>query len=761
MVRPLPLAQDRSARRDPERSGQGFGAAALGIARRCVAMLSAGAMSGALLGAITGYVLAPGGVAAAWQSAALGVMIGLGWGGMLAPAAAALTESRRVRLCVWSAANREPLVAQAVIVPLVLTGTFTAALCALPALLRRVDVPEVAAFVATVVVLGAAAVSFLLAASCVRAWSVWAARRHEHPRRLRILLCILVALVGALATVGCDESLQRISGHVRLFPAVGVLTTASRTWDIGGALVVMFAPVLALALVPFTANSRALRALALAPSLALLLALALTSDVTPVLFVPGPRAVTLGLIQRAVDRDGDGYPHLFGGLDCDDGDPLVHPGAVETPGNGRDEDCEGGDLDPAVLSQLDLPDPMTPEVRVALEEKVPRDLDVVLLTVDALRADLHYAGNPLPVSPHLDRLAARAVVFTRAYSTASATVRSLSAVMTGHHMEEVVRTRGDFELRIGKANVLMAERLQSAGWFTVMIPTVDELKPWRGLSQGFDRVVWDVLTGRPSKSAMVDERAADLLLAQLKSVDGTKSPRFTWAHLSDPHHPYHGHTGSEDTGPDAGELERYWQEVTWTDRQLGRILDAIEALPGERRNRTVVIITSDHGEAFGEHGHVQHGTDLWEEHIRVPLLIWIPGVEHRRIDTPRSLVDITPTILDLARLAEPPAGTPEALSGRSLVPDLLGFPPQKRLVYAELPVESHARADCRVLVDGTWKLRVHGPEATLFDLRTDPGEHVNLGSKSPAELQRLRVLLAGFRARLRIVEPVPNPPADW
>ncbi len=688
-------------------------------------------------------------------------MIGLGWGGVLAPAAAALTESQQARVCAWSAAKRETLVALAVIVPLALACTFTAALCALPALLRRIDVPEVAALVATVVVLGAAAVSSLLAVGCAWAWSVWAARRHEHPRRLRVLLSILVALVGALATVGCDESLQRISGHVRLFPAVGVLTTASRTWDVGGALVVILTPVLALVFAPFGARRRALRVLGVAAAFALLLALSQATDVTPVLFSPGPRAVTMGFVQRAVDRDGDGYPRLFGGLDCDDGDPRVHPGAVETPGNGRDEDCEGGDLDPSVLSQLDLPDPMTPEVRAALEERIPRNLDVVLLTVDALRADLHYAGNPLPVSPHLDRLAARAVVFTRAYSTASATVRSLSAVMAGRHMEEVVRTRGDFELRIGKANVLLAERLQAVGWLTVMIPTIDELKPWRGLSQGFDRVVWDVLTGRPSKSAIVDERAVDLLLGQLNSVEGTKPSRFTWAHLSDPHHPYHSHTGSGDTGSSEGEFERYWQEVAWTDRQIGRVIHAVEGLPEARRNRTAVIVTADHGEAFGEHGHYQHSTDLWEEHIRVPLLIWVPGVEHRRIDTPRSLVDITPTILDLVRASYPQHGSPDALSGSSLVPDLLGFPPQARLVYAELPIESHARADCRVLVDGTWKLRLHGPEVSLFDLQTDPAEYVNLASRFPTELARLRVLLAGFRARLRSIDAVSEAPADW
>jgi len=708
-------------------------------------------MSGAVLGAITGYVLAPGGFLAAWQSAALGVMIGLGWGGVLAPAAALVTPARQARIRGWTTRHSGALVRALAVGGGVVVGGFGVGVSVLAALLGRIDVPEAAAFVATVVVLGAAAACFLLAMGCARVWSVWAARRPEHPRRLRVLLSILAALVGALATVGCDESLQRISGHGRFLPAVGVLMTASQTWDVGGALVVILAPVVALALTPFSASRRGLRVFGLAAGFALLVALSRATDVTPVLFSPGPRVIALGLIQRAVDRDGDGYPRLFGGLDCDDGDPRVHPGAVETPGNGRDEDCEGGDLDPAVLSQLDLPDPMTPEVRAAMEERIPRDLDVVLLTVDALRADLHYAGNPLPVSPHLDRLAARAVVFTKAYATVTFTVGSLGSLMTGRYPEELERSRGSWRQRLGPNNVLLAERVQQAGWDTVFLPGHELLAPQGGLAQGFDEVVEKWLSSRTTGKIALDDQIAERAIDFIAVPKGLHEHYLLWAHFADPHFPYVEHEGFGQLGSD--QAGRYWQEVAWTDKQLGRILDSIEALPPARRKRTIVIVTADHGESLGEHGAWTHGHHLWEEQVGVPLMFWLPGLEARRISTPRSLVDVVPTLLDLLRLPHPSVSSPDALSGKTLVPDLLGFPPQRRLVHAQVRHDRVGSTECHMLIDGPWKLHLRGSLPTLVNLDEDPREQVDVAGKSPEELRRMQELLSAFRSRLRVVPP--------
>jgi arylsulfatase A-like enzyme len=176
----------------------------------------------------------------------------------------------------------------------------------------------------------------------------------------------------------------------------------------------------------------------------------------------------------------------------------------------------------------------------------------------------------------------------------------------------------------------------------------------------------------------------------------------------------------------------------------------------------VVIVTSDHGESLGEHNAHSHGTDVWEEQMRVPLLVWLPGVPPRRIETPRSLIDLAPTVLDLMRVPYPSRGSPDALSGRSLVPDLLGFDPPQRLIYSELPVDSAGGIETFALIEGHRKLRQRGREAAnLFDLEQDPRESVDLAQKDPAEVTRLRDLLSLFRGRLRAELSVDNPPPGW
>jgi arylsulfatase A-like enzyme len=142
-------------------------------------------------------------------------------------------------------------------------------------------------------------------------------------------------------------------------------------------------------------------------------------------------------------------------------------------------------------------------------------------------------------------------------------------------------------------------------------------------------------------------------------------------------------------------------------------------------DRTVVIVTSDHGEAFAEHGMIRHGFELWEELVRVPLIVRVPGVPPRHVQTRRSAIDLAPTILDLCGVAVPTANVNDFLSGTSLVPDFFaaaGAEPPARPVFIDMAAGPN-NADRQALIVGAKKLVASGGRPlSLYDLKADPGE---------------------------------------
>ncbi len=270
----------------------------------------------------------------------------------------------------------------------------------------------------------------------------------------------------------------------------------------------------------------------------------------------------------------------------------------------------------------------------------PARPSVLLVTLDTTRADrLGPYGYALAETPAYDALAAAGTRFTRAYSTCPLTIPSHSTILTGRTPpSHGVRDNGDFVL--GEDAVLISERLQDAGYATMAFTSAFPTQARWGFDQGFD-LYHDPLDRLPTQLDWRDERPAgdvvDDALAALADVHG---PVFAWVHLFDAHWPY------EPPEPYASQHpgRPYDGEIAYAAHEVGRLLDAWDARAGD----SVVVVTADHGEGFGDGGELTHGFLLHDGTIRVPLLLRGPGVAAGRVvDTPVSHVDIVPTVLDL------------------------------------------------------------------------------------------------------------------
>lgn len=388
---------------------------------------------------------------------------------------------------------------------------------------------------------------------------------------------------------------------------------------------------------------------------------ALVTEALPPVWASAPIArAALGWGDFLLDWDRDGHLAGFGEHDCRPLDGAIHPGALDTPGNAVDEDCDGTDPEPIPSEK---PRSSTPAASAQLSVRP----NLYLLTVDALATwTLESYGGQRSIAPALDRFAEHAVVFENYFVQGPSTRLSLPALFTSRfdaRIDHVLQGRFPFEL--APTNHMLAEALSDAGYETCAVIPSPYFSPenWRGLLQGFRHVATKpaemYAQGTPHTARAVTDAALEFL--ERPRV----RPIFLWAHYFDAHPPHPLPEGQRARG--SSTADSYAAEVTHLDSHLGRLIDHIVATDPHH----VIVVTSDHGMAFDEprHRNEHYGYDLSTLVLHVPFMVRAAALAPKRVATLVDALDLAPTITGLAGIARP--GT---FMGNSLVPLLMGTP---------------------------------------------------------------------------------------
>jgi choline-sulfatase len=318
----------------------------------------------------------------------------------------------------------------------------------------------------------------------------------------------------------------------------------------------------------------------------------------------------------------------------------------------------------------------------------------------------------------------------------------MPSIFTGRYPSRVAWTKR-FSNYSGllASNETLFEVFKAAGWRTEAVTAHWYFEKAKGIKDGVDR--WDnrgFTTIRKSNTQSAAPQTTPRVVARLEALAAGEAPFLLFAHYFEPHGKYLNHPDVRVFG-EKGLKNKYDSEIAFVDRHLQPVFDVL-ARPA-LANETVVVVTSDHGEAFQEHGYNFHGRTLYEEESRVPLIIRVPGVSARRVAHPVALVDILPTLAALTG-----QHAPKAL-GQSLAPVLgaegqlepvpifmenLPYPNYKKHLVAMMDPKSGLKV-VRNITDNVTE---------VFDLRADPREKRNLLDTSPEAGKAQRATLDAF-----------------
>jgi arylsulfatase A-like enzyme len=404
---------------------------------------------------------------------------------------------------------------------------------------------------------------------------------------------------------------------------------------------------------------------------------------------------------------------------------------------------------------------------VACQPETAERLNIVLIVIDTLRYDrLGSYGSGRETSPELDRFAQSAVRVERAYAPAPWTIPSIASMMTGLYPGNHGATKLESEPHADLS--MLAEVLKREGYVTGAVVS-HVLLQRSGFRQGFDQYQYTAL-GDPHLTV-----SSDAVTSQAQALAGrlafAPEPFFLFVHYFDPHYSYRRHPEYGFAAPSAGRLREgqdieelhemaadlsdeeleflrdlYDEEIRHTDAAIGRLLKSLEERGIDEE--TLVLIVGDHGEEFVEHGGLGHSRTLYDEVLRVPLLIRDPRDTSTRrvIEGPVSLVALMPTILDLVGVD---AGGLH-FQAQSFAPllsshtsDSTGFDrPDSDIIFSEVDVEPWQAHKKAIVVAGFKLIRDDASKRIeLYDLKTDPKERLDLSESAPDTVARLLPLL--------------------
>lgn len=448
------------------------------------------------------------------------------------------------------------------------------------------------------------------------------------------------------------------------------------------------------------------------------------------------------VLQRASDWDADGFSSWLGGGDCAPFDAAINPRAAEIRGDGIDNNCIGGDGGKASAPQR--------PIWGSSAHGSPSNLNVVIVTIETLRRDhASFIGARHDTTPNLRALAPSSWIFERMYSAAPYTRLALASLFSSYAPSEIewLSQPEKHMRRIAPQTPWLPELLAARGYETIAVLTdFSAFTPQEsiGFERGFRH--YDVTTQLEYRGGtMRGFPAAAQIDKALGYVERAKRPFFLWLHLFEPHYRYEQPPAAPVFGGD--EQSRYDAEIWHVDHELGRLFD------GLRRagvwDETVLFVSGDHGEAFGEHDDRWHGTNLFEPQLRPASLLRVPGITGKRIDASVTFTDVAPTLARV--LGDRPSF--EQLRGRSLAPLMhhSSLPEPGAGFVAETFNIEDLGAYQAALVAQPLKLiyTEQGRRFALFDLAEDPRELRPLDPESDPRAAPLLSELIAYLERTR------------